>query len=53
MVIFQTLKGHDDQITAIKFDRWHIITGSKDSYAHVYSTQGYHDRILNALKHPQ
>lgn len=51
--LIKTLKGHDDQITAIKFDRWHIITGSKDSYAHVYSTQGNHERILNALKHPQ
>ncbi|XP_071129514.1 F-box and WD repeat domain containing protein 10B-like [Mytilus edulis] len=51
--LIKILKGHDDQITAIKFDRWHIITGSKDSYAHVYSTQGNHERILNALKHPQ
>ena len=49
----QRLSGHSDAVTGIKFDKWHIITCSRDQYALVWSGQGNHDRCLNALRHPK
>ncbi|XP_062599393.1 F-box and WD repeat domain containing protein 10B-like [Saccostrea cucullata] len=51
--LIKVLARHHAQITSIKFDRWHIITGSKDGYALVWSSQGEHARCLNALRHPK
>ncbi|XP_060063470.1 F-box and WD repeat domain containing protein 10B-like [Ylistrum balloti] len=51
--LVKMLSGHHDQVTSIKFDKWHIITGSKDGYALVWSAQGYLSRCLNALRHPK
>lgn len=49
----QRLSGHQGPVTAIKFDRWHIITGSKDGYALAWSALGKHSRCLQALRHPK
>lgn len=51
--LVKVLARHHGQITSIKFDRWHIITGSKDGYALVWSAQGEYARCLNALRHPK
>ncbi|KAK3089437.1 hypothetical protein FSP39_003593 [Pinctada imbricata] len=51
--VAMSAKSSSWSITSIKFDRWHIITGSTDGYALVWSSQGDHDRCLNALRHPK
>ena len=51
--LIKVLRGHHGPITSIKFDRWHIITASKDGYALAWSSQGDHDRCLSALRHPK
>ncbi|KAL3876526.1 hypothetical protein ACJMK2_034367 [Sinanodonta woodiana] len=51
--LIKSLNGHMDAVNAIQFDRWHIITGSRDGYALVWSTQGDFNRCLTALKHPK
>jgi len=49
----QNLSGHHGPVTAIKFDRWHIVTGSRDGYALAWSALGRHNRCLTALRHPK
>ncbi|XP_074649289.1 F-box and WD repeat domain containing protein 10B-like [Tubulanus polymorphus] len=49
--LIKVLLGHHGPVTCIKFDRWHIVTGSKDNYVLVWSAQGEHARCLNALRH--
>ena len=49
----QKLSGHHGLVTDIKFDKWHIVTGSKDGYSLVWSAQGDHARCLTALRHPK
>ncbi|KAH9503984.1 F-box/WD repeat-containing protein 10 [Bulinus truncatus] len=51
--LIKTLTGHHAAITSIKFDRWHIVTGSKDGYALGWSAVGSHSRCLTALRHPK
>ncbi|CAH1793733.1 unnamed protein product [Owenia fusiformis] len=51
--LIKRLTGHHGPITGIKFDKWHLITASKDGYALVWSNQGNHKRCLNALRHPK
>ncbi|XP_046584834.1 LOW QUALITY PROTEIN: CMT1A duplicated region transcript 1 protein-like [Haliotis rubra] len=51
--LIKRLSGHQGPVTAIKFDRWHIITGSKDGYALAWSALGKHSRCLQALRHPK
>ncbi|XP_076443004.1 F-box and WD repeat domain containing protein 10B-like [Babylonia areolata] len=51
--LIKNLSGHHGPVTAIKFDRWHIITGSRDGYALAWSSQGRHNRCLTALRHPK
>ncbi|XP_013084190.2 F-box and WD repeat domain containing protein 10B-like isoform X2 [Biomphalaria glabrata] len=51
--LIKTLSGHHGPITGIKFDRWHIVTGSKDGYALGWSAIGSHSRCLAALRHPK
>ncbi|KAL5018200.1 hypothetical protein ScPMuIL_003922 [Solemya velum] len=51
--LIKKLNGHNGPVTCVKFDHWHIITGSKDGYALVWSTQGKHNRCLMALRHPK
>lgn len=46
------LLGHDKQISALRFDKWHIVTASLDGYALAWSNQGNHKRCLTALRHP-
>ncbi|XP_013384756.1 CMT1A duplicated region transcript 1 protein [Lingula anatina] len=50
--LLKRLDGHHGPVSTIKFDRWHIITGSKDYYALAWSAQGNHNRCLTALRHP-
>ena len=52
-VCVQNLSGHHGPVTAIKFDRWHIVTGSRDGYALAWSALGRHNRCLTALRHPK
>lgn len=49
----QFLRGHSDEITAITFDRWHIVTASKDGYTLIWSAVGQHALCLSALRHPK
>ncbi|XP_059139668.1 F-box and WD repeat domain containing protein 10B-like [Physella acuta] len=51
--LVKTLTGHHGPVTAIKFDRWHIVSGSKDGYALGWSALGQHSRCLSALRHPK
>nr|KAG5713481.1 hypothetical protein BaRGS_025029 [Batillaria attramentaria] len=51
--LIKNLSGHHGPVTAIKFDRWHIITGSKDGYALAWSALGRHNRCLTAFRHPK
>ena len=50
-LMLQKLTGHHNVVTGIKFDQWHIVTGSKDGYALAWSAQGDHTRCLTALRH--
>ena len=49
----QVLTGHHEAITAIQFDKWHIVTGGRDGYGLIWSAQGDHNRCLAALRHPK
>lgn len=51
--LIKKLNGHTGPIMSIKFDRWHIVTGSKDGYAMVWSSWGDHAQCLRAFKHPK
>ncbi|XP_035825379.1 CMT1A duplicated region transcript 1 protein [Aplysia californica] len=51
--LIKTLSGHHSAVTGIKFDRWHIVTGSRDGYALCWSALGRHSRCLAALRHPK
>ncbi|XP_070185909.1 F-box and WD repeat domain containing protein 10B-like isoform X2 [Littorina saxatilis] len=51
--LIKNLSGHHGPVTAIKFDRWHIVTGSRDGYALAWSALGRHNRCLTALRHPK
>ncbi len=51
--VIKRLTGHQGPITAIKFDSWHIITGSRDGYALLWSARGDYSRCLTALRHPK
>ncbi|XP_067929155.1 F-box and WD repeat domain containing protein 10B-like [Watersipora subatra] len=50
--LVKMLLGHDKQISALRFDKWHIVTASLDGYALAWSNQGNHKRCLTALRHP-
>ncbi|XP_045213693.2 F-box and WD repeat domain containing protein 10B-like isoform X2 [Mercenaria mercenaria] len=51
--LIKVLNGHHEGVTAIQFDRWHIVTGGRDGYALVWSAIGDHNRCLSALRHPK
>ncbi|KAK3759040.1 hypothetical protein RRG08_022029 [Elysia crispata] len=51
--LIKVLTGHHGPVTSIKFDRWHIVTASKDGYALAWSALGRHSRCLTALRHPK
>jgi len=51
--IIKTLDGHQNAITCLKFDKYHIITGSLDYYAMAWSTIGKHKRCVQAFRHPK
>ncbi|CAL1542800.1 unnamed protein product [Lymnaea stagnalis] len=51
--LIKTLTGHHEPVTGIKFDRWHIVTGSKDGYVLGWSAVGSHSRCIAALRHPK
>ncbi|XP_072168163.1 F-box and WD repeat domain containing protein 10B-like [Diadema setosum] len=44
---------HQGPIASVKVDDWHIISGSMDGYALVWSALGNHDKCVNALRHPK
>ena len=50
---FQSLDGHHGAITCVKFDDYHIITGSLDCYAMAWSSIGNHKKCLQAFRHPK
>lgn len=50
---FQSLDGHHGAITCVKFDEYHIITGSLDCYAMAWSSIGKHKKCLQAFRHPK
>lgn len=50
---FQSLDGHHGAITCVKFDDYHIITGSLDCYAMAWSAIGNHKKCLQAFRHPK
>jgi F-box/WD-40 domain protein 10 len=52
-IYLQVLNGHHEGVTAIQFDRWHIVTAGRDGYALVWSAIGDHNRCLSALRHPK
>lgn len=49
----QSLDGHHNAITCVKFDDHHIITGSMDGYAMAWNTIGRHKKCLQAFRHPK
>ncbi|GFO23350.1 F-box/WD repeat-containing protein 10 [Plakobranchus ocellatus] len=51
--LIKVLTGHHGPVTGIKFDRWHIITASRDGYALAWSALGRHSRCLTAFRHPK
>ncbi|XP_060555980.1 F-box and WD repeat domain containing protein 10B-like isoform X2 [Ruditapes philippinarum] len=51
--LIKVLNGHHEGVTAIQFDRWHIVTAGRDGYALVWSAIGDHNRCLSALRHPK
>ncbi|XP_033630134.1 CMT1A duplicated region transcript 1 protein-like [Asterias rubens] len=44
---------HQGPITTVKLDDWHIVSGSRDGYALVWSAIGDHKRCVTALRHPK
>ncbi|ESO89089.1 hypothetical protein LOTGIDRAFT_154169 [Lottia gigantea] len=51
--LVKTLIGHHGPVVDIKFDRWHIVSGSRDGYVLAWSSLGDHSRCLTALRHPK
>lgn len=49
----QSLDGHHGAITCVKFDDYHILTGSLDCYAMAWSAVGKHKKCLQAFRHPK
>ncbi|XP_022092687.1 CMT1A duplicated region transcript 1 protein-like [Acanthaster planci] len=44
---------HQGPITSVRLDRWHVVSGSRDGYALVWSALGDHKRCVTALRHPK
>ncbi|XP_072044586.1 F-box and WD repeat domain containing protein 10B-like isoform X2 [Amphiura filiformis] len=44
---------HQGPITSVKLDQYHIVSGSRDGYAMVWSTQGTITKCISALRHPK
>ncbi|XP_038064299.1 CMT1A duplicated region transcript 1 protein-like [Patiria miniata] len=44
---------HQGPITSVKLDDWHVVSGSRDGYALVWSAVGDHKRCVTALRHPK
>lgn len=51
--LIKVLNGHHEGVTAIRFDRYHIVTAGRDGYALIWSAIGDHNRCLSALRHPK
>lgn len=51
--LIKTVSAHQGHVTAIKFDRWHILSCGMDGYAIVFSTQGKHKKGIIAMRHPK
>jgi len=51
--LLKSLDGHHGAITCVKFDDYHIITGSLDCYAMAWSAIGKHKKCLQAFRHPK
>ncbi|GAB1599970.1 CMT1A duplicated region transcript 1 protein-like [Argonauta hians] len=51
-MLIKKMKGHRNAILCLISDKWHIVSGGKDGFAMVWSTQGDHRRCLTVLKHP-
>ncbi|XP_065065479.1 F-box and WD repeat domain containing protein 10B-like [Rhopilema esculentum] len=51
--LMKSLEGHMGPITCTKFDENHIVTGSKDCYAMLWSTKGNYGRCLQTFRHPK
>lgn len=51
--LIKAISAHSAPVTAIKFDRWHILSCSMDGYALLYSTQGKHKKCIMAMRHPK
>ncbi|XP_048576001.1 F-box/WD repeat-containing protein 10 [Nematostella vectensis] len=49
----KSLDGHHGAITCVKFDAYHVITGSTDCYAMAWSVIGSHKKCLQAFRHPK
>lgn len=51
--LLKSLDGHHGAITCVKFDDYHILTGSLDCYAMAWSAVGKHKKCLQAFRHPK
>ena len=51
--LIKAISAHSAPVTTIKFDRWHILSGSMDGYALLFSTQGKHKKCIMAMRHPK
>ena len=49
----KTIKAHQNTVTSIKFDKWHILSCSTDCYALAHSSQGKHKNCLMSMRHPK
>ncbi|KAM4663268.1 F-box and WD repeat domain containing protein 10B [Discoglossus pictus] len=52
-ILIKTLTAHTGPVKCLSFDQWHLLSGSADGYAMVWSMMGNFQKPLMSLRHPR